>query len=84
MINRTLHSIHSTLKDISLQIDPDWSEKEKEKLSLESLESEESEEESEEEKEENPEEMTLDEEGVEKLEEAKGKAKEFFFLKSCI
>ena len=98
IINRTLHAIHSTLKGVLYQIDPDWLEKEKKELSSEDKEEEELEKESEEgeggeklvseekgeeklAKEENegegdPEGMTLDEEVVEKVEEAKGKAKE--------
>ena len=55
-MNRTLCSIHSTLKELSYQVDPE-------------------EEEEEEEEEEIQEEMTLDDDGVERSEKAKGKKK---------
>ena len=69
MIHRTLRAIHTTLKEVSSQVDLDWSGK-KESLSLSSSEEEEDGEESgkepEEKGEENPEEeMTLDDEVVE-------------------
>ena len=67
VIHRTLRAIHMTLKEVSSQVDPDWSGK-KESLSLSSEEEdgEESGKEPEEKGEENPEEeMTLDDEVVE-------------------
>ena len=65
-MNRTLCSIHSTLKEQSYQVDPDWLEKSELKLE---------DEEEEEEEEEILEEMTLDDDGVERSEKAKGKKK---------
>ena len=77
VIHRTLHAIHTTLKEVSLQIDLDWLEKEKKESSSEEEEEEKSEKESEEKGEENPaEEMTLDDEVMELREEAKKKAQE--------
>ena len=65
VIHCTLCAIHMTLKEVSLQVDPDWSRK-KESSSLSSEEEEESGKEPEEKGEENPEEeMTLDDEVVE-------------------
>ena len=52
LINRTLHTIHLTLKEVLYQIDLDWLEKEKSLLEL--LEEEESEKELEEEEGEKP------------------------------
>ena len=63
-MNRTLYSIHSTLKELSYQVDPDWLEKSELKLEDEK-----------EEEEEILEEMTLDDDGVERSEKAKGKKK---------
>ena len=54
LINRTLHTIHLTLKEVLYQIDLDWLEKEKKKSLLELLEEEESEKELEEEEGEKP------------------------------
>ena len=65
-MSRTLCSIHSTLKELSYQVNPDWLEKSELKLE---------EEEEEEEDEEILEEMTLDDDGVERSEKAKGKKK---------
>ena len=65
VIHRTLCAIHTTLKEVSSQVDPDWSRK-KESSSSSSEEEEESGKEPEEKGEENPEEeMTLDDEVVE-------------------
>ena len=68
VIHRTLRAIHTTLKEVSSQVDPDWSRK-KESSSSSSEEEEDGEEsgkEPEKKGEENPEEeMTLDDEVVE-------------------
>ena len=75
--HHTLCAIDTTLKGVSLQIDPDWLEKEKKVSSLEEEEEEELEKKLEEKGEDNPvEEMTLDDEVMELGEEAKEKANE--------
>ena len=77
VIHHTLCAIDTTLKDVLLQINPDWSEKEKKESSSEEEEEEKLEKELEEKGEENlVEEMTLDDEVMELGEEAKEKANE--------
>ena len=76
VIHHTLCAIDTTLMVVSLQINPDWLEKEKKESSLEE-EEEKLEKELEEKGEENPvEEMTLDDGVMELGEEAKEKANE--------
>jgi hypothetical protein len=71
VMHRTLCSMHATIKEISLQINPNWEEKsESESEEVEDKDKEE------EELEEGPEEETLDEGRVEKRERSKGKERE--------
>ena len=76
VIHHTLCAIDTTLKEVLLQINPDWLEKEKKESSSEEEEEEKLEKELEKGEENLVEEMTLDDEVMELGEEAKEKANE--------